>query len=806
MKYDLLAAFRSIRSNPWMSLSVVITIALGIGINTSVFIFTDSVLFKPVPVENGDRLVSIRSMDTSKGEARRMNMSYPDFLDIKEEAESFENFELVNYWNTIVSEDGKSPERVTVLKVSAGLFEMIGETPVLGNGFNVSDGIFESPNQLLIGHSVWQSRFGGDADVVGKSVVVGEMPASIMGVMREGFRFPMDADYWMPLEPQEAFFDRKNRWIDAYGILKQGVSSDDAIGELSVLAKRIADAYPDTNQSVSVDVQTFHQRFNGGEIRSIFLIMLGAVGVVLLIACANVGNLMLSRGMKRRSEMSIRSSLGAQRWHLVRQMLVECVSLSVLGGLLGLFFTSVTVAYFDDWTLSVRPYWIQFSMDWRVLLYFSLITVGSGVVFGLVPALRSSKVDLSVSMKEDNRALGGRSKGRLIGFLVVGQFAMTMALLAGAGMMVRAYFQQADENSFLARDELLTARFDLPKEAGERYEEGVDRLNFFEAVMQQLAEAPGVSNAALTSHLPGRGASRRGIEIDGRPNVVDTEAPEVDFLVQSTNYFETIGLGLMQGRQFERTDDENAPKVAIASQEFVERHWPGELGIGKRFRFVDGEGDDSWRTIIGVAEDMNQRRGDDDKAPLVYLPLKQKERSRMYVMLRTKGDPLDLSHAAKTVIERLDSKLPLYSINTMDQVIERSLWMIKVFGSLFISFAAIALFMACMGAYAVVSQSTSRRTQEIGIRIALGARQSQVQRLVVARGMKQMGVGLLVGLLLAVGVSFLMSRGFLNQATPGDPFVLGGVSLVLVAVGVTACWLPARKGCKLDPAVALRGD
>ncbi len=806
MKNDFLSAIRYIKSKPWFSFSIILTIALGIGINTSVFIFTNAVLFKPVPVENGERLVSVRSLDVSEDEPRSLGVSYLDFLEMQSQNESFEYLELVNSWNTVLVDEGNAPEQFSVDKVSVGLFEMIEERPIVGSGFRVKDGAFESYDQVLIGHSVWKNRYGESPDVIGKSVQVGGNAAVIVGVMREGFRFPNNTDIWIPFSPIEVFHNRKNHWIDAYGILKEGVEIENARGELALVAQRIASEFPDTNENVSVEVETFHERFNGDDIRIIFLIMMGAVGFVMLIACANVANLMLGRSLNRQSEMAIRASLGANRWQLVRQMLWESVSLSLIGGILGLLISIFVVDHFDKVTDSIRPYWIEFTLDYRVLFYFAAITIGSGVVFGLVPALRSSRVDLSGCMKEGIRTSGSLSKGKLTGALIVMQFAMTMALLTGAGMMVRAYFYQSNQNGFLPAERLLTARFDLPKNNGERYENWKDRLLFYDNALERFSSVPGVRQAAFTSYLPGSGSNRKAIEIDGRPVVIEKEAPEVSYLVHTESYMQTISLGLREGRGFQRTDDENAPNVAIASREFVERHWPGESGVGKRFRFLEEKTDDTWRTIVGVAEDMSQNRGADDSPPLVYLPLWQKERSRMYMVLRSEEDPLLLSRPAKAVIESLDPMLPLYSVKTMQQVIDRNLWMIQVFGSLFLSFAGIGLFMASMGVYALVAQSTMRRTREIGIRMALGATGSGVQWLVVTRGLKQMGIGLAVGFVFAVGVSYLMSKGFLDETSPWDPLVLSGVTTLLVAAGVTACWIPARKGARLDPVFALRAD
>jgi predicted permease len=486
MKNDVRFALRMILSNAWFSAAIVITLALGIGVNTTVFTLVNAVLFKPVALPGGERLVVVGNQNLTETNSR-FGMSYPDFIDFRAQNNSFEGFEAIMQGQAIFSETGNPPGRHRMGRISRGMFEIVHTPPVLGRGFTVADDKPGAENVAIIGYRVWQNRYGSSRDVVGRVVRLNGQPTTIVGVMPEGFKFPSGQEIWVPLVPTEVLHKRGDRPLQVIGVLRPGVSHEQAGADLALIAKRLAGSYPDSNKNIGATVQTFHRAFNGGPIRTIFLLMLGAVGFVLLIACANVANMMLSRALARRREISVRMAMGASRWQLIRQLLIESVLLSVLGGVLGLGLALSGVHYFDLATLEVRPYWIEFNMNYVVFGYFAAISILSGLLFGLVPALRASRVDLNVELKDGARTAGNVRGGRLAGGLVVFQFALTVVLLSGAGLMMRSFFKAQTLNEFRA------GRADLrrPRRTARRQRRTVCRSGRADAILRRTAAARG---------------------------------------------------------------------------------------------------------------------------------------------------------------------------------------------------------------------------------------------------------------------------------------------------------------------------
>jgi putative ABC transport system permease protein len=805
LKNDLRFALRTIRSHPWFSAAVVATLALGIGINTTVFTLVNAVLFKPIPLPEGTRLVTISNHRLANpGEGDRI--AYLDFLEYRGSGGSFEDLEAVSVGQGVMSEAAIPPERYSLGRVSAGLFEMLRTPPRRGRGFTARDDQAGAEAVVLISHRIWQARYAG-AGVVGRAVRVNGRSATIVGVMPEGFRFPVNQDLWMPLVPSEALRDRSNRGLMLFGRLRPKVSIASAQADLAVVGHRLAADFPQTNHDLVPVVRTFNDAFNGGPIRVVFLMMLGAVGLVLLIACANVANLMLSRAIARRGEMAVRTAIGASRWRIVRQVLVESVVLSCAGGVLGLGLTLAGTQAFARAVSDVegKPYWITFGMDWTAFSYFALISVASGIAFGLVPALRASRVDLNTALKNDSRVAGSRRAKRLSASLVVCQFALTVVLLAGAGMMVRAFFVAEAMNPFLPAERIFAARLQLPEDKGERYEQPATRLQFHERLVEELSALPGVTAAATASSLPGLGAGRRPIEIEGRPNLDPKQAPQAEFVVQTPAYLPTIGLPILVGRGFEATDGDPGREAAVVTRAFAAKHWPGTPTVGRRFRFVQGEEPGPWMTVVGVSADIVQDPQDPDAPPLVFMTCRQEAWGWMSLVVRTTGDPARLAGPVRAVVQGLDSDLPLFEAMALPDALERQHWFLRVFGTLFFVFAATGLLMASVGIYAVVAQATASRTREIGLRMALGATAGSVARLVLSRGLRQLGIGVALGLAGGFGfVRVMSSSGLLLRASPNDPVVFSSITALLLAVGLLACWLPARRAARIAPNEALR--
>lgn len=801
MHNDIRFALRTIASHPWFSAAIVLTITLGIGVNTTVFTLVNAVLFKPVPLPGGDRLVVVMNQNVTETD-NRFPVSYPDFIEYKTHAKSLAALEAVSRGGAIISENGIAPTRYNLGRVSWGMFDMIRTPPILGRGFIEADGQPGAAPVALIGYTVWKNRYNGRTDIAGHTVRFNGQPTTIVGVMPEGFRFPGGEDLWIPLVSTDQLQKRSNKSLQLFALLQPGVTLPQAGADLALISQRLSRTFADTNKDTVASVQTFHRAFNGGNIRTIFLVMLGAVGFVLLIACANVANMMLSRALARKREISVRAAMGASRWQLIRQLLIESVLLSALGGLLGLALSLVGVHYFDLATLAVRPYWIQFSMNWVAFGYFALITILSGLLFGLVPALRASRVDLNIELKEGTRTAGNARNNWLASGLVVFQFGLTVVLLSGAGLMVRSFFKPQTLNDFIPAERIFTARLSLPERKGEQYEERAARVRFYDDLVRNLASLPGNPRFALSSNLPGGGAWQRRIEVEGKPTEKSIRAATI---AQSPGLQATINLPLTAGRAFEDRDGEPGREAALATRDFAARHWPNQSALGKRFRFVDDDKPGPWIQIVGITGDMVQNPMSPDHHPLVFVPHRQEGWGGMALLIRSGAAPTTLANPVRALMQRLDPDLPLYEVMTMTEALHRDRWFVVVFGALFSSFAAIGLLIASVGIYGVVAQAAAQRTREIGIRMALGATARGILGNMLARGARQLIAGVLLGLGGAYASMHLM-KDLLMQVSPHDPIVFGAVTTILVTVGLFACWLPARRAAALHPVQALRDE
>ncbi len=808
MKNDLRFALRMIVAHRWFSLAIIVTLALGIGINTTVFTLVNAVLFKPVPVPGGDRLVTINNYSLKKPD-NRSGISYLDFLVYREQSHTFEGLEAARNDQAVISDSEHPPERFSGMRVTTGLFTLLRTPPILGRGFTPDDGKAGAPVVVLLGYSVWQNRYAGAVDIVGRTVRLNGEPATIIGVMPANFRFPTREDIWFPLVPNAELEKRSNRPLQLFGLYKASSSIGEARNEIAVISGRLAAEFPDTNKEFGALVRTFHETYSGGKIRTVFLMMFGAVGFVLLIACANVANMMLSRALARARELSVRSALGASRWQLVRQLLVESVLLSVLGGILGMGLAAAGVHAFDLATRDVgKPYWILFEMDFVVFAYFAVVSVLTGIAFGLLPALRVSRVDLNTVLK-DGAPSGGSARGsKLTATLVVLQFALTVVLLAGAGVMVRSFFAAQTLNPFVHAENVFTFRLQPPEAKGERYADPATRRQFYEQLLARLATIPGVTQVAAGANLPGiDGARQRDIEIEEHPNADPKQPARASTMVQTTNYLPTIGLPILTGRGFAETDGDTGKEAAVVTRTFAAKYWPGENAVGKRLRFIEKDKPPRWMTVVGVCGDIVQSINQPDAPPLMYLTHHQEPWSSMAVLLRTPGDPGALARPVREVVRALDQDLPLFELRPLAVAMERQRWFLAVFGTLFFAFALTALLMASVGIYAVVAQSTVRRTREIGIRMALGATAAGIMGLVLSRGLRQLAVGLVIGLAGAFAFTRMFKQvGFLVEVSPNDPRVFVSITALLIGIGVFACWLPARRAARILPTEALRTD
>ncbi len=650
---------------------------------------------------------------------------------------------------------------------------------------------------LVLSYAVWQERYAGLASVIGRQVRVNDTAATIVGVMPKGFRFPTGEDLWMPLTPTADLAKRDSRQLRGYAIMKPGVTMRQTNAELNGIAARLAGQFP-ADKDQGVRVQTFQQRFNGGNIRIIFLLMLAAVGFVLLIACADVANMMLSRALSRQRQMSIRTALGATRWRLIRQLLIESVTFSTVGGVLGMGLAEAGIHWFDLSTQTVRPSWIEFTMDYTVFGYFAALCILSGLLFGIAPALRSSKPDLAGVLKEGAHSVGRSRGGWLSATLVVCQFALTLVLLTGAAIFVRALLNALSINPFVPAAQLTMASLQLPDS---RYKDADARQRFFDQLLPRLRELPGVSHATIASDGPGLGADRQQIELELAPIANPAKRPWVSFVAQSPGYLQTIHLPLLEGRDFNETDGTAHHEAAILTRDAAARLWPGQNPIGKRFRLYDNKNKATeWITVVGTSANLIQEIQESDPKPLLFVPYRQEGYGNMAVVVESAADPLQ---AMRTIVQSLDPELPLNDPSSVKNALEHQTWFLRVFGRIFLGFALIAMLMSSVGIYAVIAHAMNSRTQEIGLRLALGATMRNIMLLVMKRGLWQIGAGLVLGLGAALPVAHLMlSLPFGIAGSNVSIFLI--VAFCLASVGVIACWLPARRAAGLDPVKAIR--
>lgn len=800
MKNDLRFALRMIWSHRWFSAAIVATLALGLGLNTMIFTIVNAALVKPVAVPGGDRLVAIRDVQATQQHGENsIGVSYPDFRDYRSQSSSFESMEAAAYDEGVISENGNPPHAYSLELASAGIFESLHMPPILGRGFLPSDDKPGAEPVLVLGYGVWKERYNSSRDVIGRQVRVNGKPATIVGVMPKGFKFLTNTDIWMPLTPDADLEKRDSRRLQLFGFLKPGKTIAQANADLNAVASRLATQYPETDKDIKAVVETFNERYNGGNIRMVFLLMLAAVAFVLLVACANVANMMLSRTLVRERELSIRAALGASRWHIVRQLLVESVLLSVFGGVVGLALAAGGVRWFDLSTQNVgKPYWVQFTMDYRVFGYFAALCIVSGLLFGIAPALRSARVDLNEVLKEGARSAGKHRGVGISSALVVFQIALTLVLLTGAGAFVHSLMNALSANRYVPADQLMTARLDLPDT---RYKDTDARQRFYDQLLPRIGTIPGVTHVALTSDLPGLGANSSQIEIEHSAAEKVANRPSVSYVVESPGYLQTIDLPLLSGRAFDETDGMANHHSAIVTRQFAERFWPNQNPIGKRFRFYDDKnkpGD--WISVVGVSANITQQLDSSNPLPLLFLPYREKGWGSMALVIRSTNNPIN---AVRADVQSMDKDLPLRDVYRFPQAVDHQLWYLHLFSKLFGGFALIALLMASVGIYAVIARATNSRTQEIGVRMALGANARNILMLIMRRGLWQITAGLVLGIAAAIPAMRLMASLPIG-VSPSDPWVFVLVASLLATVGLFACWLPARRAAGLDPVKAIR--
>ena len=810
MLQDLRTAIRVLSKDRWFSAAAVVALALGIGVNATVFTLVNAVLIRGLPFEDSGNLYVLGTRRATEAPDRSGSVSYQELQDWRAQARAFVDMAGFTQASMNISDDIQMPEQQRGARVTTSLFRLLGQQPLLGRDFGPDDGKKDSPLVVILGQTVWKNRYQSNPEVLGRPIRINGEPAVIIGVMPPGIKFPTNAELWTQIVPNADSGKRNQRGLAIAARVRPGVTRAEALQELQGIAGRLAAEYPDTNKDIEAAIQTFNERFNGGEIRTVFLALMGAVGFVLLIACANVANLQLSRAIHRAREIAVRVALGATRWRVVRQLLVESVLLGCLGGVLGLLLALVGVRLFDAAVADVgKPYWITFNMDYTVFGFLAGICVLTGILFGIVPALQISKTNVNDLLKEGGRGNAGSTRARwLSGTMVVIELALTIVLLVGAGLMVRSFMKLYNSDLGIPTEHMMTMRLSLPSP---KYRTPETRMAFYDRLAPRLTALAGVESVAITTNVPGFGAGQRRIEIEGRPIPPRWEdRPEISMSTVSPTFFETAGVNIVRGRSFTETDGAPGSEVMIVNQRFAAEHFAGEDPIGRRIRFpvetpVAGQPEPKWRTIVGISRTIpNGPRDDRSPASFAYTPLRLEPPNGPALLVRSRLDPAAVMNAVRREVQAVDPDQPVFTVQTLEQMQAQSTWPYRVFGSLFAIFALIALVLSAVGLYAVMAYSVTQRTQEIGVRMALGANSSRVMWLVMKRGLLQLAIGLMLGLAGAFGLSRVLTTLLVAGVPPTDPVTFAAITLLLSAVALAACLVPARRATRVDPLIALR--
>jgi putative ABC transport system permease protein len=805
---DIRYGLRMLIKSPSLSIVATIALALGIGANTAIFSVVNAVLLRPLPFPDSDSLMSVYETDLVRGGVRG-SYSYPNFFDLRDQNHVFEHLSAYHDNDFTLTGQGQ-PVMLHGAMASGDLFSVLNVKPMLGRTFTTAeDKLTETGRVVVLSERLFASRFNSDSSIVNKTITLNGHSFTVIGVMPRGFEFPIQndpLDLWTTIAEDTSgetpiSAQRGAHFLRLIGRLKPGVSKTQAQAEADTIAARLSQQYPDTNTNKGIRVEPTLQALVG-DVRPALLILLGAVACVLLIACANVANLLLARAMTRHKEMALRSALGAGRMRVVRQLLTESVLLSFAGGLLGL----VLAVWWSDLLIALGkqdiPRAIQVGLDWRVLGFTLGVTLLTGFVFGLVPALQLSKTDLTESLKEGRGSGSGARKNRVRGLLVIAELAIAVVLLVGAGLLIQSFWRLQHVNSGLQAQNVLTFNVAIPEV---RYS-SEKQARFYKDLANRLRSLPGVQSASAALPLPLSGDRFMiSFKIDGRP-VAPKDEPAADLFMTEPDYFRTMGIPLLQGRDFNDRDDHSSTPVVIVSEAFARQFFPGEDPIGKRMQ----PGISSWenekssmREIIGVVADIRNRALNTEPKPVYYLPQSQVPFNELAMVVKTSVDPRALISSATREVQTMDAELPVFSVKTMDEYVSSSVAAPRFNTTLLAIFASVALVLTIIGLYGVMSYSVAQRTNEIGIRMALGAQTRDVLRLIVKDGVKIVGIGLLLGMGGALVLTRLL-ESLLFGVTTRDPLTFLAIAFVLSLVAMLACYIPALRATRVDPLEALR--
>ena len=808
LSQDLRYGLRALRRDRGFSAVAILTLALGIGATTAIFSVLDAVVLRPLPYPDAERLAMVWMDNRRQGISEDIH-SWLNYSDLRAQNEVFVDLAAFtesgyNLTGGCVG-DGCEPERVAAALSTANLFTVLGVSPLVGRAFTADEESEGRDGVVLIAHGLWVRQFGADPGIVGRTIRLNGRERLVVGVMPRRFAFPTsETDVWVPLAlPQDFREARYSFGLDVVGRLRDGVTLERAQADMDAIMNRLVEQY-EPLRGLGINLVALPEQVVGPTLRTALWVMLAAVGAVLLVACANVANLLLSRASVRAREVGVRLALGASRGRLVRQLLTESALLAALGGLLGLALAWGGLRLLTSLAPADIPRLDEVSVNGVVLAVALGLVLVTAIAFGLVPALRASRENLTESLREGGR--GGTTGGgglRVRRVLVAAQIALVVVLLAGAGLLVRSFVALQQVHLGFRPDHLLTVRIALPVA---KYEREGQRVAFFDDLVERVRGLPGVRGAgAISAVFISKTPRSTTITIEGRPRTPDIANAEIPLDGVTRDYFRVMDMPIVRGRSFTAQDRAGAPDVVIVNAAMARRFWPNEDAVGKRFKYGGDGSDGPWMTVVGVVGDMRRTGYDAAVRYESFLPFAQYTPAQMTLVVRTTGDPLALAGGVRGVVRELDSDLPVYDVRSMDQLLGEMIAQRRFSMALLATFAALALVLGLVGVYGVTSYFVAQRTREVGLRIALGAPPPQLVRMVVRQGMGVAAAGIVLGVLGALAATRLMA-GLLYGVSPTDLPTLAVVVALLAAATLLANWIPARRAARVDPLVALRTE
>ena len=798
---DIRYAFRALGSNRGFAVAAILCTALGVGVTTSIFSAVYATLIRPLPFADPDQLVAVYGA-MAKQQITGSNISYNDFVDWRDQNRSFTQLGMYSWSSPSFTGQGVGgAERVDGAEVTANLFPILGVRPALGRTFTESEATVGNNHVVILGYGLWQRRFGGDPNIVGRIVTINLVPHSVVGVMPRGFAFPERGQAWTPFVPSRYEAHGNRGYAGAIGRLKAGVSPELAQRDLDVIMERLEQEFPQENEGWRAEVVTMREDLVGN-LRRPLEVFSAAVLLVLLIACANVANLTLTRGAARQRELAVRTALGAGRMRIVRQLLTESVLLAAVGGLLGAVLSVYGVQLLRLGFPNDVPYYIPIGINVATLVFAAVASIVAGVGFGMLPAFRATRGSIDRVLREGGRAgTDGGERARLRNSIVVGELALSVMLMIGAALLVKSYRSLESTKLGFREKDILSFRVSLP---AVRYRASAKRLAFFEDLEQRLAALPEVAAVGLAQGIPFSGWDvQAGLSAEGWAPATPGQEFVALYQAVSPTFFGTIGVPLLRGRALSANDRDTVAMVGLINATFARRAFPNQEPLGKRIQIG---GDSPWITIVGVIDDYRHYRLPAPMGPAIYFPQASSTPYTQTVTIRVKsGDPNAVMPSARRILNQLDVDVPPYQVRTFEEVVSRSLWRQRFQGQVIAVFAVLALVLAGVGIYGVISYTVAQRRREFGVRVALGARVSDIIRLVVRHGAGLAAKGVALGI---VGAWLLMRslESLLYQVNPRDPIVFIGVGVGLGAIALVAACIPARRAATVDPLVAMRPD